>query len=95
MVTVAGCGGSANKQDAQGLRFCGFHTFPGVVHLSACRRHRYARARRRIESAFGLGLVDSNGLQAGYAAALAITAHADARGFLRELLRRVPSWISC
>jgi hypothetical protein len=38
---------------------------------------------------------DAKGLQAGYAAALAITAHADVRGFLREQLRRAPSRISC
>jgi hypothetical protein len=59
---------------SDGMRFCGFHVFPQTIHLSARRRHRYARARRRI---------------------LAITAHADSRGFRRQQLRRVPTRISC
>jgi RNA-directed DNA polymerase len=84
---------SARSQD--GLRFCGFHIFPGAMYLSARRRHRYALARRRVESAYALGLIDAKGLQAGYASALAITAHADSRGFRREQLLRVPVRITC
>jgi RNA-directed DNA polymerase len=78
-----------------GLCFCGFRAYPGAVYLSARRRHRYSRARRRVESAYSLGLIDSRTLQAGYASALAITAHADARGFRQAQLARVPVRIAC
>jgi hypothetical protein len=40
--------------------------------------------------AYGKGLIDERSLQAGYACALAITAHADATSWRREQLRRCP-----
>jgi hypothetical protein len=82
-------------QSQAGLRFCGFQVYPGILHLSPRRRQRYARARRRWESAYALGLMDAQALQAGYSSALAITAQAQARGFLRRQLRLVPPRIEC
>jgi hypothetical protein len=78
-------------RSAQGLPFLGFRILPGTTRLSLRRRRRYAAARRRWERAFAEGRIDGRGLQAGYAAALAITAHAEAAGWRRaELGRRAP-----
>ena len=79
----------------QGIRFCGFRVFPGTIQLSRRRMRRYAAARRRWESAYGLGLIDECTLQQGYASACAITAHADAIGFRRQQLQRVPVRFEC
>lgn len=78
------------QRSERGLPFLGFTVLPGMLRLSRRRRRRYVRARRRIEAAHAAGRVDGPGLQAGYAAALAITAHADARNWRGEQLRRYP-----
>lgn len=75
----------------QGLSFLGFRILPGGLRLSLRRRRRYTAARARWEAAFAAGRLDARGLQAGYASALAITAHADAAAWRRaELGRRPP-----
>lgn len=82
------------KEDARigrsdaGVTFLGYRILPGALRLSLRRRRRYTAARRRWERAFQEGRVDSRGLQAGYAAALGITAHADAAEWRRAELRR-------
>lgn len=81
--------GQIQRSD-RGVSFLGFRVLPGVLRLSRRRRRRYASARRRIERAYQLGLIDGNALQAGYAAALAITAHASAVAFRAADLRRRP-----
>lgn len=74
-----------------GVSFLGFRIMPGSMRLSLRRRRRYSAARRRWEIAHSSGVVASEELQSGYAAALGITAHADAVGWRRsELLRRPP-----
>ncbi|WP_298364790.1 RNA-directed DNA polymerase [Azospirillum sp.] len=73
-----------------GLTLCGYRILPGRLLLSRRRKRRYAVARRHWEAAFAAGRIDANGLQAGYAAVLAITAHADAAAWRREQLRRHP-----
>jgi RNA-directed DNA polymerase len=75
---------------AAGVSFCGFRILPGRLLLSRRRKRRYAQSRRAWEAAFAAGRVDVRGLQAGYASALAITAHADAAAWRREQLRRRP-----
>lgn len=78
-------------RSSQGLLFVGFRILPGALRLSLRRRRRYVAARGRWEAAFAAGRIDGRGLQAGCAAALAITAHADATAWRRaELLRRPP-----
>lgn len=78
-------------RSGEGLPFLGFRVLPGTRRLSLRRRRRYVAARARWEAAFAAGRMDGPGLQAGYAAALAITAHADAAAFRRaELGRRAP-----
>lgn len=73
----------------EGLSFCGFRVHPDRLLLSRRRRHRYRWHRRCWEAAWAAGRMDERGLQAGYAAALATTAHADAVGWRRaELIRR-------
>lgn len=75
----------------QGLPFLGFRILPGTMRLSLRRRRRYAAARARWERAFSEGRAGAAALQAGYASALAITAHAEAAAFRRaELARRPP-----
>ncbi|MEX1368356.1 MAG: reverse transcriptase/maturase family protein [Nannocystaceae bacterium] len=82
--------GQIQRSD-RGLSFLGFRVLPGTLRLSRRRRRRYVAARRRAESAYAAGWLDGVGLQAAYQAALAITAHADARGWRAEQLRRVPA----
>lgn len=89
--------GLALKPDAcvgrseHGVTFVGFRVLPGALRLSPRRRRRYIAARQRWEQAFTAGEIDGLGLQAGYAAALAITAHADAAGWRRAQLLRGPA----
>jgi RNA-directed DNA polymerase len=59
-----------------GLSFCGYRILPERLLLSRRRKRRYAECRRDW--------------QAGYASALAITAHTDAVAWRREQLRRRP-----
>lgn len=78
-------------RSVHGGPLCGFRVLPHALRLSQRRRRRYRRARRAWESAYLWGAIDANQLQRGYAGALAITAHADARAWRRaELLRRPP-----
>ena len=83
------------QRSAQGVRVCGFRVLPGTILLSLRRRRRYAHARRRWEQAFARGAIDGLQLQAGYASALAITAHADAASWRREQLHRCPPEPCC
>ena len=73
-----------------GLMFCGYRILPGRLLLSRRRKRRYAECRRDWENAYAAGRIDARALQAGYATALAITAHADAAVWRREQLRRRP-----
>lgn len=76
-------------RSVHGLPFLGFRVLPGALRLSLRRRRRYTAARARWERAHDEGLVDDVGLQAGYASALGITAHAQAAAWrLAELARR-------
>lgn len=78
-------------QSRHGVTLCGFRVLPGTLRLSRRRRVRYARARRHWETLHRLGAIDALGLQGGYAAALAVTAHADAAGYRRAELLRAPA----
>jgi hypothetical protein len=72
-----------------GLSFCGFRIFANALHLSSRRKARYQRARADAEGLFLDGSIDALDLQRRYAAALSITAHAQAKGWrCRELARR-------
>lgn len=78
------------RSDA-GVSLLGFRVLPGALRLSLRRRRRYTAARARWERAYDTGRVAAGALQAGYASALAVTAHADAAGWRRtELGRRPP-----
>jgi retron-type reverse transcriptase len=78
-------------RSAHGLSFLGFRVLPGALRLTLRRRRRYTAARARWEAAFADGRIDAIGLQAGYASALGITAHAEAAAWRRaELGRRPP-----
>jgi len=78
-------------RSADGFGFLGFHVRLGTLRLSLRRKRRYALARRRSEAELAAGLIGGVELQARYAAALGITAHADAAGFrAAELTRRPP-----
>lgn len=81
----AGVGRSRN-----GLAFCGYRIRPDRLLLSRRRKQRYCTCRRSWERAYVDQKIDSRALQAGYASALAITAHADAAAWRREQLRRQP-----
>lgn len=78
-------------RSTQGLPFLGFRVLAGTLRLSLRRRRRYTAARRRWESAFVDGLVDARGLQAGYGAALGVTAHAEATAWRTAELARRPT----
>jgi len=74
----------------QGLSLCGYRILPGWLLLSRRRKRRYAECRKQWEDAYAAGCIDEQTLQAGYAGALAVTAHADAATWRREQLRRLP-----
>ncbi|MCB9701890.1 MAG: HRDC domain-containing protein [Myxococcales bacterium] len=78
------------QRSACGLSFLGYRVFAGGLRLSRRRRRRYARGRRALEAAYGRGEIDAEGLQVGFDAVLAITAHADAAAWRREELPRRP-----
>jgi hypothetical protein len=72
-----------------GLVFCGYRILPDRLLLSRRRKRRYSAIRRQWESACADHAIDARVLQAGYAAAVAITRHADAIAWRRaELIRR-------
>lgn len=73
-----------------GLSFCGYRILPGQLLLSRRRKRRYAECRREWEEAYVEGRINTLSLQAGYAGALAITAHADAASWRRAQLLRCP-----
>jgi retron-type reverse transcriptase len=75
-------------RSAHGVTFLGFRVLPGALRLSLRRRRRYAVARDWWERRYAAGEIDARQLQAGYDAALAITAHASARAWRRAQLRR-------
>lgn len=79
------------QRSAQGVSFLGFRVFAGTLKMSRRRRVRYHGARTRWERAYLEGQVDGAGLQAGYAAALAVTAHAHSLGWRRRQLQRHPA----
>lgn len=74
----------------QGLCFCGYRIFPGRLLLSRRRKRRYIECRNKWEFAYRHGSINSLGLQAGYAGALAITVHADAAAWRRQQLQTSP-----
>ena len=77
-------------RSSAGILFCGYRILPERLLLSRRRKRRYAECRRDRENAYAAGRIDARTLQAGYATALAITAHADAAAWRREQLRRHP-----
>ena len=77
-------------RSSSGLLFCGYRILPGRLLLSRRRKRRYAECRRDWENAYAAGRIDARALQAGFATALAITAHSDAVAWRREQLRRHP-----
>ncbi len=78
------------QRSSHGLSFLGFRVRRSALLLSRRRRVRYRAARQRWEEAFRLGLVEARTLQAGYASALAITLHAESRGWRRAELALHP-----
>lgn len=74
-----------------GVAFLGFRVLAGALRLSRRRRRRYMQARQRWEAAHEAGQIGTPALQMGYAAALAITAHARSAAWRREELRRRPA----
>ncbi len=83
--------GAIIQRSDRGLPFLGFRIGPRAFRLSRRRRRRYRAARERWEGAFAAGLISAPTLQAGYAAARAITAHADAAAWRRAELARQPA----
>lgn len=77
-------------RSASGVTFLGFRVTAGALRLSLRRRRRYRAARARWERAYTAGRIGARALQDGYAAALAVTAHADAAAWRRAELRARP-----
>ncbi len=72
------------NQSARGLPICGYRIFPGTIRLARSRRRRYIQAKRHWEWPYRAGRISARKLQAGFDAALAITAHADAAAWRRR-----------
>jgi len=73
-----------------GLSFCGFRILPGQLLLSRRRKRLYGQCRRRWEQRWLDGRITDAELQRGFSSAWAMTAHANAAGWRREQLRRMP-----
>ncbi len=71
------------NRSVRGVTVCGYRVLPGALRLSQRRRRRYLAALRAMEAAYRSGRLDALGLQRASAAALAITAHADAAPWRR------------
>ncbi len=78
-------------QSRCGTLFCGFRVLPGCLLLSRRRKRRYIERRRYWENRYAQGKISVEKLQAGYAAILGMTVHADALVWRREQLRRKPT----
>jgi hypothetical protein len=72
------------NRSARGLPICGYRVFAGTIQLARSRRQRYVQSKRRWEGRFQAGRINARELQAGYDAALAITAHAHAAAWRRR-----------
>ncbi|MFZ1427940.1 MAG: RNA-directed DNA polymerase [Geminicoccaceae bacterium] len=73
-----------------GLSFCGFRILPDRILLSRRRKERYMTIRRSWEHACLEGHIGAAALQSGYASALALTVHAEAKAWRRTELARRP-----
>ncbi len=73
-----------------GLLFCGYRILPGRLLLSRRRKRRYTQLRRQWEQAWSAGEIGALDLQAGFAAAHAITVHADAAAWRAAQLLHNP-----
>jgi len=74
----------------EGIRFCGYRVWRGRILLSRRRQVRYGLLRAAAERGWVDGALDGRGLQAAYACARGLTAHADAAAWRRAELRRRP-----
>jgi hypothetical protein len=72
------------NRSERGLPICGYRIFAGTIRLARSRRQRYLRTKRHWERLYRAGHISAHQLQAGYDAALAITAHADAAAWRRR-----------
>lgn len=66
------------------MPICGYRVFAGTIRLSRSRQRHYIRSKRYWERQYREGHIGPRQLQAGYDAALAITAHADAAAWRRR-----------
>lgn len=76
------------QRSAHGVGYCGFRVLRGALLLSARRRRRFAAACRAALAGWRDGEVSEAGLQTLGTAAVAITAHAHARGWRRAWLQQ-------
>ncbi len=76
---------------SRGVPLCCFRVFADRLLLSERRKRRYRRARRRWESAYHLGLLGAEELQAAYSSAQAITSHARSCTWRRAELEGRPA----
>jgi RNA-directed DNA polymerase len=71
------------NQSRRGVTVCGFRILPHSIRPAWRRRRRYLDVRRRSEAEYLSGRIDAEQLQRAHDAALAITAHGDARAWRR------------
>lgn len=80
------------NRSSAGVTLCGFRVFAGTIRLAASRRRRFRHVKRSWEREWLAGTIDSRQLQRGYEAAHAITLHADAANWRRQLAIDSPDW---
>ena len=78
------------NRTAKGVSFCGYRITPIGLRLLRRRKKLYAQCRKRWETAFVRGEINAEALQNGYASAFGMTVHAQAVGWRRKQLQRVP-----
>ncbi len=80
------------NRSSGGVTLCGFRVFPGTIRLAQSRMRRFRHGKRKWERRWLAGEISSRELQRGYDAVHAITLHADADQWRRQLAMDSPEW---
>lgn len=80
------------NRSSHGITLCGYRIYAGSIRLAASRRRRFRQTQVKWERLWLTGDLTRAELQNGYAAALAITLHADSRQWRRRLASNAPAW---
>ncbi len=79
------------NRSSQGLTYCGFRIYPGIIKLTLRKQRRYRRLRQQYEDVWQIGGMSDRALQSAYDAILAATLPAASRSWRQLDLQLHPS----